>query len=80
MLIGFVIAISQLPILWRRYRGSIIWLLTSMIGWLVLGLIVGVSIDRTSDIFAVGAIPAVFTGFGLILLMRSPRTESDRPL
>jgi hypothetical protein len=48
-----------------------------MIGWLVLGLIMGGTIDRNSDVFAIGAIPAIFTGLGLIWLMRSPRTKSD---
>ena len=76
-LIGFLLALAQLPILWRHFRGSILWFLASMIGWLILGLIVGVSIDRTSDVVAFGAIPAVFTGFGLIWLMRTPRTELD---
>jgi hypothetical protein len=77
MLIGFLLALVQLPILWRHIRGSALWLLASMVGWLVLGIIMGVSFDRTSDIFAFGAIPAIFTGFGLIWLMQTPRTEPD---
>jgi hypothetical protein len=79
-LIGLMLALAQLPILWRQYKGSVLWLLASMVGWFVLGLFVGVSIDRTSDIFAVGAIPAVFTGFGLIWLMRAPRTKPEHSL
>ena len=75
VLIGFWLALAQLPILWHHIRCPILWFLASMIGWLVLGLIVDVSIDRTSDIFAVGAIPAIFTGFGLIWLLRTPRTK-----
>jgi hypothetical protein len=75
VLIGFVLAMVQLPILWRHIRGSALWLLASMMGWLVLGLIVGVLFDRTSDIFAFEAIPAIFTGFGLIWLMRIPRSQ-----
>jgi hypothetical protein len=77
VIIGFVIALAQLPILWRYLRSPILWLLLSMIGWFIMGLIVGVSIDRTSDIIAVGVIPAIFTGFGLIGLMRNPRIEPE---
>jgi hypothetical protein len=66
VLIGFLLALAQLPILLRHFRSSVLWLLASMIGWLVLGLLVGISIDRTLDIFAFGAIPAIFTGFGII--------------
>jgi hypothetical protein len=73
LLIGFFLALAQLPILWRHFRGSLLWLLASMIGWLVLGLIMGGTIDRSSDVFAIGAIPAMFTGFCLIWLMRNPR-------
>ena len=77
VIIGFLVSLLQLPILWRHFRGSLFWLLASMIGWLVLGFIVDISIDRTSDIFAIGAIPAIFTGFCLIWLMRYPRIEPE---
>jgi hypothetical protein len=77
LLIGFFLALAQLPILWRHFRGSLLWLLASMIGWFVLGLIMDVSIDRTSDIFALGAIPAIFTGFCLIWLMQNPHIEPN---
>jgi hypothetical protein len=78
VLIGFFLALAQLPILWRYLRAPIIWLLANMIGWFILGLIVDISIDRTSDIIAVGAIPAIFTGFGLIWLMRKPCREPEQ--
>ncbi len=80
VLIGFFLALAQLPILWRYLRAPIIWLLANMIGWFILGLIVDISIDRTSDIIAVGAIPAIFTGFGLIWLMRKPCREPEQSL
>ena len=73
LFIGFFLALAQLPILWRHFKRSLLWLLASMIGWLVLGLIMGGTIDRNSDVFAMGAIPAMFTGFCLIWLMRNPR-------
>ena len=75
LLIGLLLGLAQLPILWRHFRGAVLWLLANMFGWLVLGLFVGVSIDRTSDIFAVGVVPAIFSGVGLVWLMRTPRTE-----
>ncbi len=54
LLIGFFLALAQLPILWRHFKRSLLWLLASMIGWLVLGLIMGGTIDRNSDVFAIG--------------------------
>ena len=80
VLIGLLLALVQLPILWRYLRSPILWLFASMIGWFILGLIVDISIDRTSDFFAVGAIPAIFTGLCLIWLKRNPRTESGSSL
>jgi hypothetical protein len=77
LLIGFFLALAQLPILWRHFKGSLLWLLAGMFGWLVLGLIMGGTIDRNSDVFAIGTIPAMFTGLCLIWLMRNPRTEPD---
>ena len=41
LLIGFFLALAQLPILWRHFQGSLLWLLASMIGWLVLRSIDG---------------------------------------
>ncbi len=76
VLIGLSLALAQLPILWRCVTAFALWPLVSVVGWLVLGLIMGKSIDRTSDILALGAVPAAFTGFGLIWLIRTP---SDQP-
>jgi hypothetical protein len=78
--IGFFLALAQLTILRRHFRGAALWLLVSVISWLVLGLIIGVSIDRTMDVIAVGAIPAIFTGFGLTWLMRNPSIEANQSL
>jgi hypothetical protein len=80
LLIGFFLGLAQLPILWRHFRGSLLWLLASMMGWLVLGIIMGGTIDIPSDVFSVGAIPAMFTGLCLIWLMRKPRTEAGQVL
>lgn len=77
LLVGLSFALAQLPILWRHMHisGFVIWLLASIIGWLVLGFIIGKSIDRTSDVFALGAVPAVFTGFGLLWITRTPLNQ-----
>jgi hypothetical protein len=70
-IIGVLLGLAQIPFLWH-WRSSVgIWLLANLAGWLVLGLIVGVSIDRTSHLLATGLVPAAFTGFGLLWLTRS---------
>jgi hypothetical protein len=76
--IGVFLALAQLPILRRHFNDFAYWPLFGIVGWLVLGLIIGKSIDRTTDVFALGAIPAAFTGLGLISLMRSPRGQVIR--
>jgi hypothetical protein len=78
LLIGVSLGLAQLPVLWRHITRPGLWLLTSMVGWLALGLIMGKSIDRTSDILALGAVPAAFTGLGLIWLLRTTRSQSTR--
>lgn len=80
LLIGFFLGLAQLPILWRYFRNALLWLLASMIGWLFLGIIMGGTIDRISDVFAIAAIPAMFTGLCLIWLMRTPRSEPAHAL
>jgi|MudIll2142460700_1097286.scaffolds.fasta_scaffold66000_3 hypothetical protein len=75
--IGLLLGLAQLPILWRHIRGRVRWLLASLLGWLALGLVLGKSIDRMSDIFAFGAIPAAFTGFELPWLLRTPPGQKN---
>ena len=76
--IGILLALAQLPILWRHFRGFAFWPLFGIVGWLVLGLIIGKSIDRTTDVYALGVVPAAFSGLGLIWLTRSPRGHTIR--
>jgi hypothetical protein len=73
-IIGLTLALVQLLVLRRHVTASWLWLPVTMVGWGVLGLLMGKSIDRMSDIFALGAVPGVFTGLGLLWLLRRPRT------
>jgi hypothetical protein len=74
--IGVFLALVQLPILRRHFNGFAYWPFFGIVGWLALGLIMGKSIDRMSDVFALGVVPATFTGLGLIWLMRGPRGQA----
>lgn len=64
--VGFFLALAQIPILWRRIQYFAFWPLATTLGWFALCLIMGKSIDRVSDILALGAVPAAFTGLCLI--------------
>jgi hypothetical protein len=75
-LIGLFLALAQLPVLWRRVRGLAIWPLVGIVGWLAVGIIMGKSIDRMTDVLALGVVPAAFTGLGLIWLTRSPQSQT----
>ena len=77
-LIGFVLAIAQLPVLWRHIEGVAFWPMMGIVGWLALGLLMGKSIDRISDVIALGSVPAAVTGLGLIWLIRGPGSHTIR--
>ncbi len=77
--IGYFLALAQLPILWRRIKFFAFWPLAGMLGWLALGLIIGKSIDRISDILALGTVPAAFTGLCLIWPIRTRLSPPIRP-
>jgi hypothetical protein len=72
--VGLSLALAQLPVLWRHITNPALWLLAGTVGWIALGLIMGPTIDRTSDTLALGAVPAAFTGLALSWLIRAPRT------
>lgn len=70
--IGLILALAQLPVLWSHISRAALWPLTGIAGWVLLGLIIGNSIDVPTDILALGLVPAAFSGLGLIWLFRKP--------
>jgi len=46
--------------------------LASTFGWFILSLVIGKSVDRTTDIVALGAIPAALTGLALLWQWQEP--------
>lgn len=70
--VGLMLGLAQLLVLHRYIRQPHWWMLASALGWFILSLIIGKSIDRTTDIVALGAIPAALTGLALLCLWQSP--------
>ena len=72
---GFDLALAQWVVLRHLIRASGWWVLASVLGYLSLALLIGESIDRTTDMVAVGAVPAVFAGVALALLWKQPAPQ-----
>jgi hypothetical protein len=72
---GLSLGLVQLPVIHRYIRRPALWVSASAIGWLGLGLVIGQSIDRTTDILALGAVPAIVTGLALVWLWREPNIK-----
>jgi len=68
--VGLVMGLAQLVVIRGRIRSPGLWVLASVVGWAVLGPIVGGSLDRLADIAALGALPAALTGLALVALWR----------
>jgi hypothetical protein len=62
---GFILGLVQLPVLRPGRRGAAIWLLASALGWLLLTFVTGESLDRTTDLLALGAAPSAVSGLAL---------------
>ena len=75
IIVGLSLGLAQIPVLRQHIRGWVLWVLLSALGWLALGLVMGVSIDRTADMVALGAIPAAFSGLALLWLWRAETGE-----
>jgi phosphatidylserine synthase len=69
---GLMLGLAQLIVLHRYIRQPHWWVLASALGWFMLSLIIGESIDRTTDIVALGAIPAALTGLALLWQWQEP--------
>ena len=67
---GFILSATQLIVLRPTRRGALIWLLAGALGWLLLTLVVGESLDHMTDLLALGAIPAVVNGLALAWFWR----------
>jgi hypothetical protein len=79
-LAGFGLALGQWAVLRHLLRASGWWVLASVLGYFSLSQLVGVSIDRTTDMVAVGAVPAAFAGVALALLWKQPSPpHTDKP-
>ena len=70
-IVGLSLGLAQASVLRRHIRGWFLWVLITVLGWLALGLVMGVSIDRIADMVALGAIPAAFSGLALLLLWQA---------
>ena len=70
--VGLMLGLAQLFVLHRYIRQPHWWVLASTFGWFILSLIIGKSIDRTTDIVALGAIPAALTGLALLWQWQEP--------
>jgi hypothetical protein len=71
-IVGIVLGLAQLPVIRRYLRAPALWVLASGLGWAALGVVIRKSIDRPTDMVALGAVPAAFTGLALIGLWRGP--------
>jgi hypothetical protein len=74
-LVFFLAAGASLGILqWLLLRRHMLragwWVLANVVGWGILGLIVGKSLDRFTDLAAMAAVPPAITGAVLVWLLR----------
>jgi hypothetical protein len=74
---GFILALAQLLVLRPTRRGIVIWLLAGALGWLFLTLVTGESLDRTTDLLALGAVPAAVSGLALAWFWRDLASPRD---
>jgi hypothetical protein len=67
---GALVGILQWLVLRRHMLQAGWWVLANVVGWGILGLIVGKSLDRFTDLAAMAAVPPAITGAVLVLLLR----------
>jgi hypothetical protein len=75
---GASLGILQWLVLRRHMLQAGWWVLANVVGWGILGLIVGKSLDRFTDLAAIAAAPPAITGAVLVWLLRQTfSTASD---
>jgi hypothetical protein len=75
---GASLGILQWLVLRRHMLQAGWWVLANVVGWGILGLIVGKSLDRFTDLVAIAAVPPAITGAVLVWLFRQTfSTASD---
>ena len=67
---GLVMGAIQWLVLRQHVRRASVWILANAAGFALTGAAIGVSIDRISDVVALGALPGIVTGLALVLLLR----------
>jgi hypothetical protein len=77
-ILGLVLGTAQWLLLSRHFRKAGLWIITSITGWAVGGLVT-LLIHLSSDLFtvlagyaAIGVIVGIFTGLGLLILNKFP--------
>jgi hypothetical protein len=71
--VGIAIGMLQWLVLRRHAPQAGWWVLASIVGWAALGLIVGKSLDKATDLIALAAVPPAITGGALVWLLRQTR-------
>jgi hypothetical protein len=67
---GVSLGILQWLVLRRHMLQAGWWVLANVVGWGILGLIIGKSLDRFTDLAAMAAVPPAITGAVLVWLLR----------
>jgi hypothetical protein len=67
--VGTAVGMLQWLVLRRHAPQAGWWVLASIVGWAALGLIVGKSLDKATDLVALAAVPPAITGGALVWLL-----------
>ena len=73
-LLGAVIGITQWLYLRRHFTRAGWWVLASLAGWALLGVLAGRSFSDLAEMTGVGTVPALTTGCVLVWLLRQRHT------
>jgi hypothetical protein len=75
-LLGGGLGLAQLVVLRHHLRMPGLWVAINALAWLLLGLLIGKSIDRMLDVVAIGVVPAACAGLALVLLWRPQEADT----